>query len=135
MRVVIDTNVIVSAMLSAGGAPDQVVQLVLQGALRPVVDSRMIGEYDEVTARPRFGFDPVERRMLLEVLSTLAEHVVAPPLRLTLPDPDDRMFVEVARAAGADAIVTGNIAHFRPRRGTLGVAVLTPREVVDRMRR
>jgi predicted nucleic acid-binding protein len=54
---------------------------------------------------------------------------------MALPDADDRMFVEVALAGGADAIVTGNVRHFVPRRGTLGVLVCTPREFVDRMRR
>ena len=64
------------------------------------------------------------------MLTALAEPIVARPLRLSLPDPDDRMFVEVAKAGRADAIVTGNTKHFVPRRGALGVVVLTPRQLV-----
>lgn len=135
MRIVVDTNVIVSALLTAGGAPDEVVQLVLQGELTLVVDSRILGEYDEVTARPMFGFDAAERRALLDTLASLAEHVIATPLKLALPDPDDRMFAEVALIAGADAIVTGNVAHFTPKSGSLAIPVLTPRQLVDRLRR
>lgn len=135
MRIVVDTNVVVSAMLTAGGAPDQVVQLILQGELTLIVDSRILGEYDEVTSRPQFGLDPVERRLLLDTLATLADHVIATPLKVTLPDPDDRMFVEVALVAGADAIVTGNVGHFKPKSGTIAIPVLTPRQVVDRLRR
>jgi putative PIN family toxin of toxin-antitoxin system len=135
MRIVLDTNVLVSAMLTAGGAPDTVLQLVLQGDLALLADSRILREYDEVTARARFGFNPVERQALLDTIEAIAMPVPALPLRLTLPDPDDRMFVEVARAGRADAIVTGNVAHFRPASGRLAVAVLTPRQAVDRMRR
>lgn len=135
MRIVLDTNVLVSAMLTGGGAPDMVLQLVLQGEVTLLTDSRIIAEYDEVTARLRFGFDPVERRILLDTLGNIAEPVVATPLRVTLPDPEDRMFVEVAVAGGADAIVTGNARHFIPRRGRVPVAVLTARQLVDRMRK
>lgn len=135
MRIVLDTNVLVSAMLSAGGAPDMVLQLVLQGELSLLLDSRIIAEYDEVTARPRFGFDPGERRVLLDTLVAISEPVIAAPLKLVLPDPDDRVFVEVALAGAADAIVAGNAAHFKPRSGAIAVKVLTARQVVDRMRR
>jgi uncharacterized protein len=135
VRIVLDTNVLVSAMLSGGGAPDMTLQLVLQGAVTLLADSRALAEYDEVTARPLFAFDAAERRLLLETLGAIAEPVVARPLRLALPDPEDRVFVEVAVAGRADAIVTGNVRHFVPRRGTLPVPVLTPRQLVDRMRR
>jgi putative PIN family toxin of toxin-antitoxin system len=135
VRIVLDTNVLVSAMLTAGGTPDMVVQFVLHGELRLLLDSRIMAEYDEVTARPRFGFDPAERRFLLDTLTAISEPIVALPLKLTLPDPDDRVFVEVAVAGAADAIVTGNVAHFKPRSGAIVVKVLTARQVVDRMRR
>jgi putative PIN family toxin of toxin-antitoxin system len=135
VRIVLDTNVLVSAMLSGGGAPDMTLQLVLQGAVTLLADSRVLAEYDEVTARPLFAFAEGERRRLLDTLGAIAEPVVARPLRLALPDPEDRVFVEVAVAGRADAIVTGNVRHFVPRRGKLPVPVLTPRQLVDRMRR
>jgi uncharacterized protein len=135
VRVVLDTNVLVSALLTGGGTADMAVQLILQGAATLLVDSRILAEYDEVTARPRFGFAETERRAVLEVLELIAEPVVARPLRLTLPDPDDRVFVEVAIAGRADVIVTGNVKHFVPRRGSLDVKVQSPREFVDAMRR
>lgn len=134
MRVVLDTNVLVSAMLSGGGAPDMVVQLVLQGEITLLVDTRILAEYDEVTARQRFAFDDDERRALLEVLAELAEPVIARPTAISLPDPDDRTFVEVALAGAADALATGDVRHFRPASGRLPIPVLTPRQVVDRFR-
>jgi putative PIN family toxin of toxin-antitoxin system len=135
MRVVLDTNVVVSALLTAGGTADLALQLILQGEVTLLADSRILAEYDEVTARPRFGFAEPERRVFIDMLARLAEPVVARPLRLALADPDDRMFVEVAIAGAADAIVTGNPRHFVPRRGTLRVTVLKPRAFVDRLRR
>ena len=135
MRIVLDTNVLVSTMLTGGGAPDFALQLVLQGAVTLLADSRILAEYDDVTARARFGFDEKERRILLDVLTYIAEPVVAGPLRLSLPDPEDRVFVEVAVAGAADAIVTGNTRHFIPKRGKSTVPVLTPRQFVDRLRR
>lgn len=135
MRIVLDTNVVVSALLTGGGTADMAVQLVLQGAATLLVDSRVLAEYDEVTARPKFGFPEPERRAFMEVLTVVAEPVVARPLKLTLPDPDDRIFVEVARAGRADALVTGNPRHFVPRNGRVGVPVLSPRAFVDLMRR
>lgn len=135
MRIVLDTNVLVSAMLTGGGAPDMTLQLVLQGAATLLADSRILAEYDEVTARTSFGFGETERRALLDTLRDIAEPVVSRPLRLALPDPEDRLFVEVAVAGGADAIVTGNTGHFALRHGRLPVTVLTPRQFVDRLRR
>lgn len=135
MRIVLDTNVLVSAMLTGGGTPDQVLHLVLQGAVTLLADSRIFAEYDEVTARPAFRFDARERRILLEALERIAEPVVAPPLKLALPDPDDRVFVEVAIAGRADVLITGNTRHFQPKHGSLPVSVLLPRQLVDRMRR
>lgn len=134
-RVVVDTNVLVSAMLTAGGAPDLTIQLILQGDAILVADSRILGEYDEVTARAQFGFDHRKRRVLLAQLASMAEMVQSRPLRLPLPDDEDRMFVEVAVAGRADAIVTGNLRHFLPTDGsTLAVPVLTPRQFTDGMR-
>ncbi len=122
-------------MLTAGGTADLALQLVLAGQATLIVDSRVSAEYDLVTARPTFGFDERERRVLLDVLAAIAEPVVAPPLRLALPDAEDRMFVEVAVAGAADAIVTGNTRHFVSRGASLPVAVLTPRQFVERLRR
>jgi putative PIN family toxin of toxin-antitoxin system len=134
VRLVIDTNVLVSAMLTGGGAPDEVLQLVLRGDATVLVDTRILAEYDEVTARPRFAFDAAERRALLEALVAIAEHVVAPHLQLTLPDADDVKFVEVAAAGRADALVTGNERHFKPRAGRLPVRAVSPRQLMQELR-
>ena len=114
MRVVLDTNVLASAMLTGGGAPDEVVQSILRGDLHLLIDSRIMAEYDEVTSRLCFGLDAKERRMLLDVLDTIAEPVIARLHHLSLPDPDDIPFVEVAISGHADALVTGKSGIWVP---------------------
>jgi predicted nucleic acid-binding protein len=66
----------------------------------------------------------------MRYVRALAELVVAPPLDLELPDEDDQPFVEVAHAAGAAALVTGNPRHFEPVRGRTAVRVVGPREAL-----
>ena len=131
MRVVLDSNVIVSAMLSPHAPPAQVLRLALQGVLTPLHDPRLISEYRDVLARPRFGFDVEDVSAVVEGLEWVGEAVFAKPLAVELPDPDDLPFLEVAAAGKADALVTGNPRHFKPLRGTHEVRVLSPRECVD----
>ena len=135
-RIVLDTNVLVAAMLTSGGAPSLALQLILQGDARLLVDNRILGEYDEVTSREKFAFDSAKRRDLLQFLTAVSEHVASRPLRLALPDPEDRMFVEVAVHGRADLMVTGNTRHFVPSDGShLAVRVSTPRQFTDQLRR
>lgn len=124
MNIVLDTNVLVSALLSPFHAPGRLLDLLLGGKLRLVYDDRILAEYRAVLLRPKFGFD---RRAVEELLAQLAADglaVTAPPVNLHLPDPTDGVFVEVA-AAAAGPLVTGNSRHFPPDR-CAGIAVLSP---------
>jgi uncharacterized protein len=96
-------------------------------------DERILGEYRSVLARPRFGFDQGDVRIVLEQVERRGERVLAPPLPITLPDPDDLPFLEVAAAGRADALVTGNARHFEPSKGTHAVPVISPAEAVRRL--
>lgn len=129
MRVVLDTNVLVSALLNPEGAPASVLDLVLAGELTPVVDQRIVDEYREVLSRPRFAFDAALIEEIIRAIET-GETIQAPPLQLELPDPDDAPFVEVAVAARVDALVTGNRRHFPP---SCGANVLSPAELLQRL--
>ncbi|HLA89093.1 MAG TPA: putative toxin-antitoxin system toxin component, PIN family [Gemmatimonadaceae bacterium] len=132
MRIVLDTNVVVSGLISDAGAPAQIVDLCLSSDLGLIVDRRIVAEYREVLARAEFGFAPHDVDAFLATLAW-AEHVVAAPLPFRLPDRDDEPFLEVAVAGGADALVTGNERHFRLRTGRLAVAILSPRKLLDRL--
>lgn len=130
MRVVIDTNVLVSGLLNPHGAPGRIVDLMLAGDLVPLFDDRVLSEYRDVLHRPRFAFDADEVEALLDYIETFGEHVVAGPLAVTLPDADDLPFLEVAEAARADALMTGNTRHFVPISGKTSVTIMAPGEAV-----
>jgi predicted nucleic acid-binding protein len=108
-----------------------VVRLALQGDVGLLHDARILAEYREVLSRPKFGFDAEDVHAMLEGIEWIGETVFASPLSVELPDPGDLPFLEVAAAAGADALVTGNTRHYRPAKGRHDVSVLTPRELLD----
>ncbi|MGH7823116.1 MAG: PIN domain-containing protein [Candidatus Binatia bacterium] len=95
-----------------------------------VLDARIFAEYREVLSRPELGFAHERVADLLDFLWSSSKRVFSPPLKLVMPEPADAMFIEVAIAAGASAIVTGNLRHF-PSRVRHGVAVLSPRQWIE----
>lgn len=129
MRIVLDTNVLVSGLLSPFGPHGEIVRMVSSGVVILCVDARILTEYDEVLARPRFGFDPDSVAALLDFVDFRSEVIASGPLDRRLPDPDDEPFLEVASAGGADCLVTGNLAHF-PVNARAGVPVLSPAEFI-----
>lgn len=133
MKIVLDTNVLVSGLLSPFGPPSEIMRMVSSGTFHLCVDARILSEYDEVLARPRFGFDHDAVAALLDYLSVASETVAAAPLSVRLPDRDDEPFLEVALAVGAACLVTGNLAHF-PLPARAGVEVLSPAQYVERYR-
>ncbi len=130
MRIVLDTNVVVSGMLTAFGPPSQIIELVASGDITLVIDDRILAEYADVLARPRFKLDPRRVDDFLRVAED-AEAAVGVPLPFVLPDPDDELFLEVAIAGAVDALVTGNEKHFKVPRGKLAVPIMSPRRFLD----
>ena len=125
MKIVLDTNVIVSGLLSSRGNPAAVLDLALSGAAQVCHDARIMAEYSEVLARPRFRFDRQRVREVLAKLEADGLATSAPQAALGLPDPDDEPFLDVALAAAADYLVTGNLADF-PREKCQGMQVIAP---------
>lgn len=107
--------------------------MVSSGTLALCLDARIFAEYDEVLSRPRFGFDADSVAALLDYVDFRGEVVASEPLEQRLPDLDDEPFLEVARASGADFLVTGNLAHF-PSDASAGVVVLSPTRFLERYR-
>lgn len=124
MNIVLDTNVLVSALLSPFHPPGRILDLLLAGKISLAHDDRILAEYRAVLLRPKFGFDRRSVEDLLDECATGGLAVAAPPLKLNLPDPTDAVFVEVAAVAGAP-LVTGNGRHFPPGR-CAGIVVLSP---------
>jgi uncharacterized protein len=134
VRIVLDTNVLVSGLLSPFGPPAQLVRLVLSGQLECAVDARILAEYGEVVHRPHLKIDPAKLEKVLGELRLRALPIAPLPLPTSLPDPSDDAFVEVGVGGGARCLVTGNLIHF-PEDRCLGLPVLSPAELVDVLRR
>ena len=123
---VLDTNVLVSGLLSPSAPPGRLVDVQLGRRLGLALDDRIEIEYREVMARPRLGIEPGRRDAFLAILQ-FQEHVTAMPWpHRAPPDADDVIFLEVALQTPERTIVTGNLKHFPP--GCRGpVTVMSPR--------
>jgi uncharacterized protein len=133
VKAVLDTNVVVSALLTAHGTCSQILDLLVDGAFAVCADDRILDEYDTVLRRPALAFAPDEVSRLLELIRSTAETGSSAPLPVRLPDPEDLPFLEVAAACGA-VLVTGNERHY-PRNARAGVIVLSPRDFLELIRR
>jgi putative PIN family toxin of toxin-antitoxin system len=112
IRVVIDTNVLVSALLQPEGLPAAVWMLALSGRVQPCVSDEVLAEYEDVIRRPRFKRDAETIEGTLQAIRKAARHVGPATHADSCSDPDDNMFLECAEAAHADYLVTGNQRHF-----------------------
>ena len=129
---VLDTNVVVSGLLSAQGPPGRLLDMVLGRRLRMTLDDRIVAEYREVLARPKFAIDSGRLEAFLVVLQ-FQHNVMSLPWRHSTPlDPDDAMFLEAALSASGKVLVTGNLKHY-PRLCRGPVTVLSPREAWQRI--
>ena len=134
MKIVLDTNVLVSGLLDPFGPPGEIVRLVSSGVLELCFDARILSEYREVLARPKFPITPDEIDAILDQIEACGLLVSAEPLSKELPDRDDRPFLEVALAGQAAYLVTGNLKHF-PQRARQGVEVLSPGDYLSHFRK
>jgi len=130
LRIVLDTNVLVSAILSPNGPPAAVLRALLTERVRLCFDERIVSEYRDVLTRSKFEFDRELVEELIGFLESAGSPTLATPLAVDLPDPWDQMFIEVAVSSGADFLVTGNLKHY-PEEVRSGVKVVSPREFLD----
>lgn len=128
MRIVLDTNVLVSALLNPHGAPGAVLQLIYSGEAIVFFDDRILSEYRDVLSRPRLRISRREAELTVDFIEAGGVRVSAPPLDLDLVDPDDLPFLEIAQAAYVEGLVTGNTRHFLGTPVAEVVPVLTPAE-------
>lgn len=127
---VLDTNILVSAGLKPGSAVASLVERALLRGMPVHLCPSLVMEYQAVMARPKFrraGFPPLWLPRLMQV----AFHEPEPaPWPLAGPDPDDLVFLTLAKATGA-VLVTGNTADFPPAIRA-GVIVMTPAAYLER---
>jgi uncharacterized protein len=111
-RVVLDTNIVVSALLKPGRLEDQVLRLGLDGAFKICTSPAILSEYVAVLPRPRLKLTEQEIRTTLEELRKISSLVHPSQTLVVCPHEPDNRFLECADAASADFLVTGNTRHF-----------------------
>lgn len=129
LRLVVDTNIIVSAALKPDGLQRTVLLLAITKPARLYVTEAIIAEYHDVLSRAELKIRKGPRQQLLQIIQNHA-YPVEPshPLRVT-GDPDDNKLLECADAARADYLVTGNQRHFP--KFWKKTKVITSREFID----
>jgi len=112
LRLVIDTNVIVSAALKPESLQRTTFLLAITRPARLYVSTAILDEYSEVLSRPELRIRKGIRLQFLQLIKN-SGHLVVPSRRLEVAkDPDDNIFLECADKAGADYLITGNQKHF-----------------------
>jgi putative PIN family toxin of toxin-antitoxin system len=124
-RIVLDTNVILSAVLFAG-KPRRLLELVISGAVECTLSFAIVDELRDVLMRPKFGLSPAQAARIVEELHEVCE-VIRPGLtvRGVVADPSDSMLLECALASGADFVVSGD-AHLVDIGSFRGIRIVTP---------
>jgi putative PIN family toxin of toxin-antitoxin system len=111
IKAVLDTNVLVSALLSPNGAPAKILAMIADKQIMLCIDSRILLEYEKVLSRDKFHFEPSDIAFLLNFFLQAANVIVPEPIKLDFSDKDDKKFYEAAKYAGA-YLITGNAKHF-----------------------
>lgn len=126
---VIDTNVVVSAMLKWQSLPGNILELVFDGIITPVFNDEILSEYRKVLSRPKFNLSNQIIEDFVGNIEELGLSIKAATLDLDFPDPKDRVFYEITmenRKSDETYLVTGNIKHFPAQ-----CFVVTPREMLE----
>lgn len=126
---VLDTNVLVSALLSKSSVPAEILDEAANGSIVPLFNDEILAEYEDVLHRKKFPFTAREVRALIEAIKSRGVHVEAGPVDAVLPDLDDVVFYAVVMEKRKDEdayLVTGNQKHF-PKEPF----IVTPKEMLD----
>jgi putative PIN family toxin of toxin-antitoxin system len=129
LRLVIDTNVLISAALKPAGLQRAVLLLAITKPARLYVSRPILAEYRSVIGRPELRIRKGLRQQLLQLMKNHSYTVVPTRHLEVTSDPDDNIFLECSDAAGADYLVTGNPRHFP--RFWKKTKVVTSREFVS----
>lgn len=112
LRLVLDTNIVVSAALQPYGLPRTVLVVATTKPALLYISGEILAEYREALARPEFRIHRGLQHQVLQLIQNRARRVTLSRKLDVTSDPDDNMFLECADAARADYLVTGNVRHF-----------------------
>jgi len=128
LQIVLDTNVLVSGLLSPHGAPAGILNHVINGSVVLVLDARIFDEYSDVLHRKKFSFPGEAVNEILAFIRREGTFISPLPVTCTVPDPGDLPFIEASLHANVP-VVTGNIRHFNGS----GAIVMTPVQFLEEM--
>jgi len=131
MRVVLDTNVLVSLVL--GEILGILADYWDNNRFRVVVTTAIMAEYATVLTRPKFGLPREVVEALIAYIERKSEFVVpAETIEIITIDPKDNMFLECAVAGQVDLIVSGD-PHLNALKNFRGISIVTPRDFLERL--
>ncbi len=125
---VLDTNVLVSALLRWDSIPGAVLEQALVGSIIPVLNEEILEEYEEVLRTKKFSFSEEDVRIVMAGIRERGVFFESSEIGENLTDPKDVVFYAVTMEARKDKeayLVTGNIRHFPVK-----PYVVTPREIL-----
>ena len=126
MKIVLDTNVIVSALLCPQSLPAKILGLVLNGTIGIVYDNNVLVEYIDVLNRDKFKINRETIKVVLDFITNDGEYIISMPQNIKFADEDDKIFYELYKSGEADFLITGNIKHFPKDKN-----IITPREFIE----
>ena len=141
MKIVVDTNVIVSGLLNTDGTPAKILSLIFNGKVKILYDNRIIFEYHDVLSRKEFGFPAESINDIIVFFKRGGEFINSEPLKINNPasrgvlnpshtikfsDETDKKFYEVYKFGEAQYLITGNLKHF-PKENT----IVTPKTFIE----
>jgi len=135
VRIVLDTNILIAALITKGTPPDGLYLAWLKGAFELVTSTAQLAEVAEVLARPRLQryIDADEAAAIVENIDTRALILDAPPDVNLSPDPKDNPILAAAIAGKADLIVSGDKKHVLALGMVEGIPIVTARDALDRL--
>ncbi len=132
LKLVVDTNVVISALLKPESNPALIMSLILRGDCTLCVTEKIFSEYEELSGRGKFK--KLDQASVREFLSTLRSKALWVVPKVTIgdmaKDPEDNAFSEYALESKADFLITGNIHHF-PKEKFHRTSIVTPAEFVS----
>ncbi len=131
MKIVLDTNILISGMLNPFGPPGKIVDFLKSDILQLVVDDRIIAEYIDVLNRDYFlkYFSESDREDIIDYLSKNSYYSSSNVVIKDMPDEGDMPFIEMAITEGVP-LITGNIKHF-PVQLRKGCIVISPAQFLE----
>jgi putative PIN family toxin of toxin-antitoxin system len=131
VKIVLDTNVLISGIFNPSGPPGRIVDFLRNGFLQLVIDDRIFSEYSDVLRRKYFlrYFEESEREDVVDYISKNSYYTSTRVVVHNMPDEGDVPFLEIALSENIP-LVTGNLKHY-PKRLTKGCTVLSPRQFIS----